>query len=1063
MSTTTTKTKTPGGFKLFKAALGIRPLSVDEEMALQAKKLSEATEKQRKEQEKVEKARAKAAKAEQKLKLKQTEAEAHYQRLDDQAREAGDALSGLRGAAGHLKLIEQGRQTAKGFADQGKFAEARAVLEKLDAPGLRDKGLKAEEEAQKKARESFPAVIEFGQKIKNGLGGLPISKDEAERISGEVDRLLAPLNTPGADSDIAETIKERLDYVQEHVNELRNEGEIARQRFIAALATAAPTVTAMAGVAADPELAPFLRDLAMARQWSQQKEYLRAAELAEGVVTRADEVKQKAVAAMAQWQQLEESLPQLIDTAKDLAADTSPVLVGREPTAATILEKLRTLEEQVTADRQAINAAIASNKKPDLTKLVIGSKLPFSEAVATVDQAEMQLTALSSLLTSANEMREARDKALSDVGQKINEVRQSLAGMRQAIAETVGQQNAKDSDGSFGEQLEAVRLAWETTSARAATPQELDAAGTLAKLDKLMNEIDAVTAEPALQHDMYLDQLYQETRDAFDVAHKACSEALARLFLLSVDDATRLQGQMDASVAVVEKAERRSVIVPETARVTKLTDKINEIAGLIAQNIESQRAAAQARLEEVQREIEGFEKDIEDVREKQKHNPLKNDAALYTPQFEALRDQSEQLESVVPIADMGGLNDAFAELGILLTGVKAARAALKGGRDSDGETVVTLTSLTKDLATLRGKLDRKDFRTYIGVTQAKLIDKAEDLKEKLPTMLIPAAAAKLDELETAYGEAKALLEKTQSAFEEFQKSVAQGRKMLAEQKAAFRSAPDAYAALEGRIRGCEDAAGVEGELEAARKKLLDILVELQDVAKDPTKIAAAQTEADTARKKAEENAARFKGQYESFLKRLESYTEIQDKDRKDIKTLAEGANKAFGRSADYDTAMVQLQAAAQRAELLHKYPEGAAMAARNNLPKVVARWKTAADGFGKSLAVLADKIEKIEDRDEYKAAKEQAAKMIKQLQPMFSPTAFDAAVAKMTAKGAPDTARAAAREDGLRMVRRYNAYLEKDYRFMELADNPFEPGLKSDIVAAHLALLDVERNLLISL
>jgi hypothetical protein len=1062
MSQTTTRTKKPGILLSLKKALKIIPISPEEELQLQQAKLEEATKKQRKEEDKLKQKQRKLDDARRKSGLKDTEAEAHYDRLEKAAKEAEDRLLGLRGAVTHMKLIGQGRQTAKAFADKKEFDKAKSTMETLNAPRLLEQGLAAEQTAQKKAQERFPAVLKFAKELTNTLGGLPISKDEVARITGDIESLVAPLSGKGVDEDIVDTVQERLNHQKEQVGWIRNEGELQRKRYLDALAVASPAVKELANLIGDRELSPLIRNLDMAKQWAQQKEFKRAADLAETVQTDAKQAHDTGIQAMMTWDDRETDVAPLINRAKDLAANDSPVLVGRSPTAADILTRLTTLQEYLEADSQKKKQDGASGKQTKPTSMMVGSQVSYAEAVKITDEAEAQLDALDDLLNSANQMQGDRDKALSAIGGKIQEVRQALGVMRTAIADTVGKEHAKESDGLFGDQLEAIRIGWEKSSARAATPQELDAKGTGDKLDKLKQDIETVASNPAKHFAVYRDQLFDTARQSFDAADKLFATALAKLIMVSATDAMRYQAQRDKCAGAAAKADRPSTINAQTETLGTITDKVNEIGNLLDKNIDKQRKAAETLLGEVKTQIDGFETDINKVREDQKHNPVKNDAVAYTPQFEALRDQYEQLDAVVPVADMGGLNDAVADLGILLIGAKAARAALKGGRDSSGNSIVTLAQLGKDLAELSGKLNRKDFRSYIAVTQASLINKAGDLSDKLPTMMIPAASVKLEELETAYEDAKKLMEKTKGGVEEFDKSVATGRKMLKDDKALFTNAPEAYASFDSRIKSCSDAARVEGELETARKKMLDILVELQDAVKDPQKIEAAQTDASNAKNKAEENAARFNGQQASFLKRLEGYTELQDKDRADLKKMAEDSKKLFDRSGDYDSAMIQLGAASQRADLLHKYPEGAATHARNNLPKVVERWKTAANAFGQSLKKLQEEIAKVQDKDEYKPAKAAAEKMIAQIIPMFNPTAFDPAVAKMTARNAADNVLTAAREEGLRFVRRYNAYIDKDYRFMELSGNPFLPDVKSDIVACHLALCDVERNLLIS-
>jgi hypothetical protein len=1037
------KVKTPGRFKLIKAGLGITPLSDSEAAALVLRKQQEQAAKQKKEQQEAAKKQAKADKVAFKLELKQTEAQAHYERLAKEAAEASDALSGLRGAIVQLQAIETGRTAAATLAEAKDFVGATKSLEKLGAVGLRDKGLEAEDKAAKLVEKKYADVTKLANDIKTSLPTYPISADQQAQFSDDVDVMTAPLKSPEADESIADIIKERLEGVQDEIEQARAAGEAARDRYLAATARATPLITELEQSAADTEIAPLIRDMTLATGLSRSKDFTRAADLAEWVVAEAGTVKAAAEKGKADWAKSASTLPKLLQAAGDLAANDSPVLTAREPKAAAILKRLEALRGQVEAGD-------------------IGRRVSYADAAKVIDETFVQIAELNITLEKFGEFGQKAEDSDAQVVAATSKIRTALTAMHEAMAETL-MGKSLPSDASFGARLETILKEWDKTRSFAVTEAELALPTVLAKLATLQSDIDAVAGDSGEQFKMHRDQLFATAREKFDRAETACATPLATLFESSITDAMKFQAEIDKAVAAVGKATRPADIDAQTLILEALPARITDIGKKLASTIDNARAEAERAAREVRNALAAFEQAVAERKEKQKHNPLKNDAVLYTQQLEALQSDFSQVESVIPVADFEGLTEASAELRAQLANTKAAMAALKGGRDNEGASIITLSSLASDLKDLRAKLDRKDFRNHIAVTQAKLIDKAEDLKDKIPTLPIPTAAKLLEEIETGYDEAKKLVAKAEGVAKEFETSVAQGLKILAEQKAAFKAAPAAYAEYQARIKACQDSARVEGEIESARKKMLDILVELQAAVNDPAKIAQGQTNAEEAKKKAQQDKARFEGQYDSFSKTLASYAEIKSKDRKDIETLAKNAKKAFDANGDFNAAMIQLNAARQRAELLHKYPEGQSVATRNNLPKVVAKWKTAAGNFGQSLSALEGKIEAIDDTPHYAAAKAAALKTIGEVKPLLNPTAFDAAVAKMTAKGAAPTAMTAGREEGLRIVRRYNAYIEKDFRFMELAGNPFEPGVKADTVAIHLALADLENNLLISL
>ena len=951
--------------------------------------------------------------------------------------------SGLRGAIVQLQAIETGRAAAAQLAATKDYPGAVKSLEKLGAPGLRDKGLQAESAAAKTVDRKFPAVVKQASDIKLALATSPISAEARSRFVDDIDGVMAPLKSPDADVSIAETVKDRLDGVADDIETARTAGEAARGRYNAGLVRSKPLIVALEANSADAEVAPLIRNMALAAGLARDKDYARAADMVEAVVASAATVKQETERGKAAWLISQKLLPKLLADARTLAANDSPVLTAREPKAAAIVARLEALEKQVEAED-------------------VGHRLAYATASKVIDETFVQIAQLNINLEKFGEVGQATEDADARVIAARARIRTSLAALHTALADTLGG-NDLPNDASFGARLDTILKAWEKTKSIAITVAELDLPGVLGKLTTLQSDIDAVTRDGGKQFAMHRDQLFTAARAKFDLAETACAAPLAALYETSITDGTRFQAEIDKAVAAVGKAARPADVDAQTTILGTVLQRIQQVASALRSTIGAAREAAQRDAVDARNAVAAFATAVAEAKEAQKHNPLKNDAAVYTPQLEALQSDFSQVESVLPVADYEGLTEASVELHAIVANAQAALAAIRGGRDAQGKSVITLASLTADLKELRAKFDRKDFRANMAVTQATLIDKAEDLSGKLPTMPIPTAAAKLEELEADYEKAKAALSKIEASLKEFDASVATGLKILTEQKAVFAAAPAVYAGYQARIKGCQGAARIEGELEKARKQMLDILVELHKIVTEPAKIAEKQGEAIADAKKAALEAAKFEGEYDSFLVKLKSYGEIKDKDRKDIETLAKNAKKAFDANHDLNAAMIQLGAANQRAEQLHKYPEGQSVATRNNLPKVVAKWKTASGNFAQNLTALETALGTINDEPKYAAAKAESLKMVAAVKPLLNPTAFDMAVGKMTMKGAEPTAMTAGREEGLRIVRRYNAYIDKDFRFMELSGNPFVPGVKTDIVALHLALADLENNLLISL
>ena len=93
-------------------------------------------------------------------------------------------------------------------------------------------------------------------------------------------------------------------------------------------------------------------------------------------------------------------------------------------------------------------------------------------------------------------------------------------------------------------------------------------------------------------------------------------------------------------------------------------------------------------------------------------------------------------------------------------------------------------------------------------------------------------------------------------------------------------------------------------------------------------------------------------------------------------------------------------------------------------------------------------------------AKTAALASLKEVELLFSATAFADIAKRLKDERADDAALTAVREDGLRLVRRFRSYLFKDMRLNLLNQNPFDDGIKTDLVGLHNALGNIELNLL---
>lgn len=215
-----------------------------------------------------------------------------------------------------------------------------------------------------------------------------------------------------------------------------------------------------------------------------------------------------------------------------------------------------------------------------------------------------------------------------------------------------------------------------------------------------------------------------------------------------------------------------------------------------------------------------------------------------------------------------------------------------------------------------------------------------------------------------------------------------------------------------------------------------------------------------AKKQWEEDYKEFKA-YRSgvhkHLKQLPGKYDQQEYD--DIKKFADSANKAALASGDYDLGRKSLKRAKERLDRLVENPQGERKTSKNEVGKLPDKWKkalkTSTRGRLDQLAETAAERRRDAGHEEPSIAEMMTA--VRKVGMYFDERAFDA-VCNTLQTSEDDQACKKAREQGLRIVRDYQAYVTKDKLVRHVVLNVFGvDGIMTDLMKV---LRDLEFNIL---
>lgn len=267
--------------------------------------------------------------------------------------------------------------------------------------------------------------------------------------------------------------------------------------------------------------------------------------------------------------------------------------------------------------------------------------------------------------------------------------------------------------------------------------------------------------------------------------------------------------------------------------------------------------------------------------------------------------------------------------------------------------------------------------------------------------------------------------------------------------------------MQAQIEACKQSAKKEGNLENAKAELGRFEMQIKYAKENPKAVAEVDKEAMQERLEKENQASIWKKHRDLLSKRIDTVTSFMSKNRKELTSLLDAADKLFKSSGDFDLAMSQLRVAEARTDYIEKNPEGVEISTRNKLPEIAAKWRSKLEDMKKGFDELAGTVEKLPTTQVPEEVKKGVKSAVAEAKGLLNPAAFDTAVAKLTDRNVSDKAKLPERETALRTVSTLLAQFEQNPLLRQLSGNPFiKEKVHAGIVASRFALLDMQQNLL---
>lgn len=1024
--------------------LKIRSLTEDEKQQIQSRKQARKLHEQ---QTKVDK---KQAKKEGKLEKERLLYEARL----EQTKTALATLRRYRPAADDLVgEFETAVSEAAVMSWDGRPADALERLKKVDPAKAVQKADERWGKANDKARKISPGGMEAVKRINLLLAGkdLPLPLDEVAAFRREQNLAARPLLADQPPSDDVERATEALLDLQQRLEQCIADAE-DRLRAIEQLhkqvrlelETVAPLTGKTPPLLTDRESAPMRLALDSARTSISARDYDAAAQTLQPMLVELQDIQQRIGPMRAQWLQAERDLPARLDEAKKFAASAQAPHVRQA--AIELRDRLQAL--QSTGVGKGIGY-------PDALDRVGGAQASL-QRLGEQEQAWLTFQGKPGGDPGGNAKLQ---QAQQQVEQGFTAIDDALHRLHKAVhKQTHGKQSRQVADGPYVERRDAARQEWNARVAAAHDEGSLDAPGMVAKLDQIRQAIDAVVGDKRLLGTAIDDGKLARAREVYATARQLAADACEQAVCVDAEQGSALLEELEGIADQAQQTNTSEYYRYSAISLNGLRDRAARLQHAAQQEVEQAQQELQKLLEPMEQQLAEIRKLADKAKSGEKQAPL---VAL----LDTLRGRYDALRAMQKLTQVPLLEGAQEEAEAFAQELASSLSAAKG----EGGEVLSFAEVRKRIADLEVELADKDLKLYCVSSQFTLSEDLKALKSTLGTTTMAALTEQLNALADRLHATEKKAAQAKKATKQFEEQrVASLLEQLSNK--AFDDAPKAKAALKARIKALvadfqfEDGQGSAQsksvEIEAEMTRLLQGEVDERGV---PKALAAQEAAALKAENDQIVDKGKWEGQSQVLEQRLKELASINPGEIKALQEMLDSAKTSVKKSEDYAGGREQLQAIRNRLSLIEANPRGLAIASRNKLPQVNARYKRAVADFVRALGEVEQAVAKLPGTDLDDPGKSLVSSQIAGLRGLFNASAFEAVVATMTDQALSRERRSGAREQALREMRRLQSYLKDDFRLQTLAESPFGPDMHSVQSELMLSLLDLENNLLVSL
>ena len=943
------------------------------------------------------------------------------------------------------------------------FAEANKALHEIHLGKVMEQAEKAQAGARKDAREAYPDVFVVADEINRLLGGQPmLTAKRTQEFVLDGRGYLAPIYKPGATDDDAKAAKTHLSGVLNGVIAEQSAAEAKRAQMEAKTRTAQALFEKAGTMLTAQKLAPMQAKLNSAAGSMAEHDYDAASATLDLVLQDAGAECLAEEPFHDAWLQRRNDVP---DLKKRIAEQHGRLERGKDVRMGDMATRLNKLATGLTTLMEELPFT-NSPRSPEARSYRDAVGI-LTATASDIDAIEVEIDKYDGFTRTKNGLRE-------EVRTMFTDARKKLPSLEDAVAAIEKDLDPKLVSEPFRSRLDDAQAEWRRRWPNAFDLASLDADAAKNKVVAIAAEIDAASSGKKTA------MLISDTKA--DVASNACTLAVAEakravddLAGYDVDTAEPLLNELAALDVRIAKRSSKGHFERCEAEAAKLEKAARDQIGALASAIKAEQGELTALVAGIEANLLTFWKAIEGIRDTKRRD-------AYAKLHGTFKTTLDGHRAISQLQQLTLLQEALAEARTLEKNVvdtvgefdKSLKdkvlSAVTGGKLGKGLNSATFDDVKQKIANQQERLKDKELRSFAGTTAFELDERLKAITKAIGSEsmgeLINQVTAVAKEIDTAEGAAKA----ERQAYDTFKATLADTMKLLHDKR--FKAVPALQKAFEGKLAEVRAEARQQGGLADAnvlhdklKKSIEDGLASPVNASGIPVELADGQQTLVAEEEAKLKQKARWSGNVTVLEKGLSDMPKALSAEQDSLRDRLKAADKAYAKTGDYDAAWAQYSAIRDRLALVKQNPGGLTMHGRGQLPGVRARWVGAVTKLKDGLDKLGGKLTGVNDDPDLTDPIKTAAKNeLTAVKGLFNISSFDKPVDTVVRPGADDKARAAAREQALREVRRMRDLIRNDQRLMILSQRTLlGVSFAGELSEASLALADMETNMLISL